>query len=197
EQEDSEAERSAAVARGLSCYLATAQQAVILLDPLHPRPGRPVDGDGAVVPLGDSAEADAWLKAELRNLLAAVAYAVERPEPVARLGVRLAQSLQWFLYPRAHAQDLQSVNELAISAARRLGDLESEAWLLDHLAGAYWLQRAYDDVRECLESALEIWRELGHDEGELRTLCNLADALCELGLHEEAIVVQKRQLALA
>ncbi|MGO4430925.1 tetratricopeptide repeat protein, partial [Streptomyces sp. MCAF7] len=65
------------------------------------------------------------------------------------------------------------------------------------LAGAYWLQRAYDDVRECLESALEIWRELGHDEGELRTLCNLADALCELGLHEEAIVVQKRQLALA
>ncbi|MFD8385316.1 BTAD domain-containing putative transcriptional regulator [Streptomyces sp. NPDC059679] len=197
EQEDSETERSTAVARGLSCYLATAQQAVTLLDPLRPGPGRPVDGDGTVVPLGDSAEADAWLKAELRNLLAAVAYAVERPEPVARLGVRLAQSLQWFLYPRAHAQDLQSVNELAISAARRLGDLESEAWLLDHLAGAYWLQRAYDDVRECLESALEIWRELGHHEGELRTLCNLADALCELGLHEEAIVVQKRQLALA
>ncbi|MDW6064921.1 NB-ARC domain-containing protein [Streptomyces sp. FXJ1.4098] len=38
EQEDSEAERSTAVARGLSCYLATAQQAVTLLDPL--RPGR-------------------------------------------------------------------------------------------------------------------------------------------------------------
>ncbi|GAA2348356.1 BTAD domain-containing putative transcriptional regulator [Streptomyces cuspidosporus] len=195
EQEDSEAERSAAVARGLSCYLATAQQAVTLLDPLRPWPRHPVEG--AAVPLSDGAEAEAWLKAELRNLLAAVAYAVDGPEPVARLGVRLAQSLQWFLYPRAHAQDLQTVNELAIQAARRLGDLESEAWGLDHLAGAHWLRRAYGEVRACLEDALEIWRELGHHEGELRSLCNLADALCELGLHEEAIEVQQGQLALA
>ncbi|MEU0805086.1 BTAD domain-containing putative transcriptional regulator [Streptomyces sp. NPDC005970] len=195
EQEDSESERSSAVTRALSCYVATAQQAVALLDPLRPWPRHAVEG--AVVPLRDGREAETWLKAELRNLLAAVTHSADQPEPVARLGMWLAQCLQWFLYPRAHTQDLRTINELAMRTARRLGDPEGEAWALDHLAGACWLEHSYEDMRECLESALEIWRELGHREGELRSLCNLADALCELELHEEAIEVQERHLALA
>ncbi|MFE1929104.1 BTAD domain-containing putative transcriptional regulator [Streptomyces sp. NPDC059474] len=197
EQEESEAERSAALERALSCYAATTQQAVILLDPLRPWPRHP--GEGPAVPLTGQDEAESWLKAELPNLLAAVAHAAEpaQPEAIARLGLRLARALQWFLFPRAHAQDLESVNELAIETARRLGDPASEAWALDGLSAAYWLQHSYDEVRTALESALEIWRELGHREGESRSACNLADALCELGLFEEAITVQERQLALA
>ncbi|MET7904490.1 BTAD domain-containing putative transcriptional regulator [Streptomyces sp. NPDC005355] len=197
EREESEADRTAALERALSCYLATTQRAVTLIDPSRPWPRQPVEG--RVVPLQDRGEAEVWLKTELPNLLAAVAHAVDpaRPEPLVRLGVGLTQALQWFLYPRAHAQDLQTVNELAIRAARRLGDPESEAWALDGLAGAYWLQHSYDDVRSALRSALEIWRALGHREGEQRSLCNLADALSELGLYDEAIAVQERQLALA
>ncbi|MCC4314116.1 BTAD domain-containing putative transcriptional regulator [Streptomyces malaysiensis] len=197
EQEEPEAERSAALERALTRYAATAQRAVTLLDPLRPWPRHPVEGPA--VPLDGHDEAERWLKAELPNLLAAVAQAAEpaRPEAIARLGLRLARALQWFLFPRAHAQDLSTVNELAIETARRLGDRESEAWALDGLSAAYWLLHSYDEVREALESALEIWRELGHREGELRSACNLADALCELGLFEEAITAQERQLALA
>ncbi|WNF00595.1 BTAD domain-containing putative transcriptional regulator [Streptomyces luomodiensis] len=197
EQEESEAERTAALERALSCYAATAQQAVTLLDPLRPWPRHPVAGPA--VPLTGHDEAEGWLRSELPNLLAAVAHAAEpaQPEAIARLGLALARALQWFLFPRAHAQDLQTVNELAIEIARRLDDLESEAWALDGLSAAYWLQHSYDEVRVCLESALELWRALGHVAGELRSLCNLADALCELSLFEEAITVQERQLALA
>ncbi len=197
EQEEPAAERSAALERVLSCYAATAQQAVTLLDPLRPWPRQPVEAPA--IPLTGHDEAESWLRTELPNLLAAVAHAAEpaQPEAIARLGLRLTRALQWFLFPRAHAQDLQTVNELAIETARRLGDPESEAWALDGLSAAYWLQHSYDDVRACLEAALEIWSGLGHREGESRSLINLADALCELGLFEEAITVQERQLALA
>ncbi|MET8010255.1 BTAD domain-containing putative transcriptional regulator [Streptomyces sp. NPDC005271] len=197
EREESEADRTAALERALSCYVATTQNAVTLLDPIRPWPRQPVEG--RVVPLRNRAEAEAWLKTELPNLLAAVAHAVDpaQPEPLVRLGMGLTRALQWFLYPRAHAQDLQTVNELAIRAARRLGDPENEAWALDGLAGAYWLQHSYDDVRSALRSAVEIWRSLGHREGEQHSLRNLADALAELGVYDEAIAVQERQLALA
>ncbi|WP_063734693.1 AfsR/SARP family transcriptional regulator [Streptomyces sp. RTd22] len=195
EQEEPEAAPEAALERAMSAYVATTQRAVTLLDPQRPWPRHPVEG--AEAPLRDRAEAEAWLKAEAGNLLAAVAHAVTQSDALARLGIRLAQALQWFLYPRAHAQDLQTVNELAIGAARRLGDLESQAWALDHLAGAHWLQHSYEEMRATLESALEIWRAIGHQRGEQRSLCNLADALSELGLFEEAIGVQRRQLALA
>jgi len=196
EQEEPEAEPAAALERAMSAYVATTQRAVSLLDPHRPWPRHPVEGT-VVVPLRDRAEAEAWLKAEAGNLLAAVAHAVTQSDALARLGIRLAQALQWFLYPRAHAQDLQTVNELAVGAARRLGDLESQAWALDHLSGAYWLQHSYQEMRATLGSALEIWRAIGHQRGEQRSLCNLADALSELGLFEEAIGVQRRQLALA
>lgn len=196
EQEEPEAEPAAALERTMSAYVATTQRAVALLDPRRPWPRHPVEGT-VVVPLRDATEAEAWLKAEAGNLVAAVAHAVTQSDALARLGIRLAQALQWYLYPRAHAQDLQTVNELAIGAARRLGDLESQAWALDHLSGAHWLQHSYEEMRDTLESALKIWRAIGHPRGEQRSLCNLADALSELGLFEEAIAVQRRQLALA
>ncbi|MFI0816565.1 AfsR/SARP family transcriptional regulator [Streptomyces sp. NPDC021098] len=195
EREEPEGESAAALERTMACYVATAQRAVTLLDPRRPWPRHPVEG--TVVPLGDRTEAEAWLKTEAGNLVAAVAHSVTQSDGLARLGIRLAQALQWFLYPRAHAQDLQTINELAIGAARRLGDLESQAWALDHLAGAHWLQHSYEEMRAALERALEIWRAIGHQRGEQRSLCNLADALSELGLFEEAIGVQRRQLALA
>lgn len=179
-------------------YLVTAQEAVILLDPSRPVPMRSVvEGVNRSLPFKSRKEADAWLEAEHANLVATVTHAVTQTDSVARYAVWLTQPLQWFLYPRARTQDLQTINELALGAARRLGDPESEALALNNLSAAHWLHRRYDEMRACLESALAVWRGLGDHRGEQRSLCNLADALTELELYEEAISVQERQLSAA
>ncbi|WP_394298792.1 tetratricopeptide repeat protein [Allosalinactinospora lopnorensis] len=189
------AECSAALERVLRCYLDTTLRALPLLNPdIHP-PGDTAPGGS--IPLTTHREAEAWLETERANLVAAVTGAAawaECPAP-ARLSVRLARALQWFLYPRAHIQDLRAVNGAALSTARRLGDRTGEAWALDHLSAVHWLRREYGEMRACLDSALAIWRATGDREGEQRSLCNLADALTEQGHYEESVRTQKGQLA--
>ncbi|MEU8800567.1 BTAD domain-containing putative transcriptional regulator [Spirillospora sp. NPDC048819] len=195
EQEESEADRSAALERVLSGYLSTARRAVAILDPKRPWPDLPVNTDP--LPLRNAAEAKSWLRTEHPNLIATVSHALTGSGTAARHGILLAQTLQWLLFPRGHAQELLAIDELAVQAARRLGDPHSEALALDHLAGAYWLHQRYDDMRAALETAIAVWRRLGDRQGEQRSLCNLADALTELGHYDDAIAVQKRQLAIA
>ncbi|MFS4093537.1 BTAD domain-containing putative transcriptional regulator [Streptomyces sp. AF1A] len=195
-------ERERALERVLRFYLATAERAVDSLD-VPPRPPRPAAQDpgphGSVptAPIHDRREAEAWLDQERANLMAAVTHAATRSESTARLAVRLARPLHWYLYPHARARELRTLADVVIATGRRLGDLAYEAWGLDHLSAVYWLHRQYDDMHQCLESALTLWRAVGDRDGELRTLANIAQALAERELYEESLAVQDRHLALA
>ncbi|MFE2509256.1 BTAD domain-containing putative transcriptional regulator [Streptomyces naganishii] len=196
------AEREQALLRVLRFYLATAERAVSFLD-VPPqsawRPGEPSPAGGTppAAPLADREQAEAWLEAERANLMAAVTHAAARSDAAARLAVRLARPLHWYLYPHARARELRTLADVVIATARRLGDRDSEAWGLDHLSAVHWLHRDYDRMRQSLEAALAIRRETGDRDGERRALGNLADALAELELYEESVAVQRRHLALA
>lgn len=204
--EEPATEREQALERVLRFYLAIVHKAVTFLD-VPPRPvlggdERPHTGGTVTpalpaVPITSSREAEAWLDTERANLMAAITHAATQSDATARLALRMARLLQWYLYPHARARELWMLGDLAVRTARRLGDRESEAWGLDHLSAVYWLHGQYDETRQCLEAALAIWRETGDRRGELRSLGNLADALVELEIYEETLPVQRRQLDLA
>jgi tetratricopeptide (TPR) repeat protein len=194
-------EREQALIRVLRFYLATAERAVAFLDvprqPAHRPAEEPPAGALPTTPIRDRRQAEAWLDAERANLMAAIIHAATQSDSTARLAVRLARPLHWYLYPHLRARELRILADVVVGTARRLGDRESEAWGLDHLSAVHWLHRQYDGTRRCLESALALWRETGDRDGERRTLSNLADVLAELELYEESVAVQSRHLALA
>lgn len=201
-------EHERALDRVLRFYLAATRQAVAYLGtPPHPahRAGGDAFADAAAspaspavpaVPMRNRDEAQAWLDAERANLLAIVTHAATSSDAMARRAVRLTQPLQWYLYPQARVREMQILGETAVRTARRLGDRAGEASGLDSLSAVYWLHGRYDWVRQCLDSALAIWREIGDGDGERRSLCNLADALAEQELYDDAVTVQLRQLVL-
>ncbi|MGW1544258.1 BTAD domain-containing putative transcriptional regulator [Streptomyces sp. NPDC002309] len=204
--EEPEAEREQALERVLRFYLATAQQAVAFLEvpPYVARRAHDLSSAGTATTPGlpaarikDLGEAETWLVTERANLMAIVTHAHTQSDSTARLAVRLTEVLQWYLYPYGRARELWTLGELAVHTARRLGDRESEAWGLHNLSAVYWLHRRFDGMRQCLESALAIWREIGDLEGERRSLYNLADALAEMELYEESVALQSRHLDLA
>lgn len=200
--EEPAGERERALERVLCFYLATAERALAFFD-VPPQPTHFLAQDAsacravAATPIGDRAAGEAWLDAERANLMAAVTHAATQSDTAARLAMRLARPLHWYLYPHARARELRTLADVVITTARRLGDLECEAWGMDHLSSVYWLHRQYDEMRQCLDSALALWRAIDDRDGERRTLANLADALGEQELYEESASVQHRQLALA
>ncbi|MFE1441881.1 BTAD domain-containing putative transcriptional regulator [Streptomyces sp. NPDC058739] len=204
--EEPVAHRDQALERVLRFYLTTARLAVTHLEvPAHvargtDRPqarGTAALGAPTTVRIEDRAQAEAWLEAERANLIAAVLHAFTRSDTTARLALRLTGLLQWYLYPRARARELWTLDEAAVRTARRLGDRAAEAWALHNLSAVYWLHRGFDGMRQCLEAALEIWRQIGHGSGERRSLYYLADALAELELYDESMTVQSTHLELA
>ncbi|MEV8593428.1 BTAD domain-containing putative transcriptional regulator [Streptomyces sp. NPDC052012] len=204
--EEPEAARERALERVLRFYLATTGQAVAHLEvpPYFARRAqeRAPTGTGPTpalpaVPIKDRGHAVAWLDTERANLIATVTRAATTSDALARLGVRLAGLLQWYLYPQARARELWTLGELAVRTARSLRDRTSEAWTLHNLAAVYWLHRRFEGVRQCMEAALTIWREIGDRTGERRSLYYLADALADLELYEEAMSLQTSHLDLA
>jgi DNA-binding SARP family transcriptional activator len=200
--EEPATEREQALERVLRFYLATAERAVAFLD-VPPQPQHRAAQDptphGAVpaTPIRDRREAESWFDLERANLMAAVTHAATQSDSTARLAMRLARPLHWYLYPHARVRELRTLADTVIATARRLNDLECEARGLDHRSAVYWLHRRYDDMHQCLQSALALWRALRDRDGELRTLANLAHALAERELYEESVAVQDRHLALA
>ena len=200
--EEPATERERALERVLRFYLATAERAMTFLDvPPQATPPPAQESDThrslAMAPIRDRREAEAWLDAEGANLMAAVTHGATQSDSTARLALRLARPLHWYLYPHARARELRTLADVVITTARRLGDPECEAWGLDHLSAVHWLHRQYDEMYQCLDAALALWREIGVRDGERRTLANLADALGEQKLYEKSVVAQCRQLALA
>ncbi|MFZ3573364.1 AfsR/SARP family transcriptional regulator [Streptomyces sp. BH097] len=193
--EEPEAERTGALERVLRFYAATTGCAVAHLE-VPPGLARRA-GDPTPVRIDDLGQAEAWLDSERANLIATITHAATVSDDAARHAVRLIGLLHWYLYPYARARELRSLGELGIRTARRLGDRRSEAQGLHNLAAVYWLHGRLDHMRQCLDAALAIWRDIADAKGERRTLYCLADALTETEKYEESLTVQRSHLALA
>lgn len=181
--------------RMLDHYLHTADGAARLLDP-HRDPitdSAPEPGAAPVV-LACYEEALAWFRAEKAVLLAAVGQAVRTGAD--RRAWQLAWTLLDFLDVHAYWHDLAAVQDLAMTAARRLHDRRG-------LAHAHWgLARARaklgdnEDARRHFERALARFEQTGDRTGQAHTRLNLAWVLDRQGRYAEALPQARQALAL-
>jgi len=166
-----------ATIRLLNFYLYAAQAADRLFERGLPSAGPPAGGavkPAAMPALGTSADAQAWLTLELRNLIAAADHAADARLPRVTIGMSAALSD----YLRAHgpwawALRLHTSAHLAAVAA---GDLRGQASALRSLGGVYSRTGGIPASLARLGEALVIYRKLNDWRGAGRALIELGIA---------------------
>lgn len=191
---EEQSEQHAALERGLSWYLAAAEQAGELLEPTGLHRSDPVrDAHGQALP--DRQAALAWLETERANLVAAAKQAAgQAPAPVASVAWGLGNSLVRFFYLRKHWPDWQAVCEAAVQAARRVGNRAAEARPHNMLGTICLEQGRFEEAITWLRQSLEIWREVGDRRQEACTLNNLGIAYWKQGRAQKAIACLEQSL---
>jgi DNA-binding SARP family transcriptional activator/Tfp pilus assembly protein PilF len=185
---DPEPQRKASAHRVLDHYLHTAMAASHRFSPFRsplqlagPQPGvLPAD-------VVDKEQAMAWFDAEVRVLLALIAYADANGFDT------YAWQIPWTLGPffnrRGRWQDYIATQETALAAARRLGDTLALAHA-HHLLGHVQSQvGAYDAADPNFRKALDLFRELGDRGNEAVVLNGLAGMLEKQERYPEALAV--------
>jgi len=183
--EDSEEERLAALTRMFDYYLYTAATAMDTVFPaeLHRRPRIPPPATAAP-PLASTAEARAWLDAELANLAAVAAYTADRGWP--RHTIALSATLPRYLAGGGHFTEAVVIHTRAIGAARAIGDRAAEAAALSALSQ---IDLHYGDSQQAtskLQQAYALFCEAGDLAGQARALQNLATVESQQGRYQQA-----------
>ncbi|MGV9763253.1 tetratricopeptide repeat protein [Micromonospora tulbaghiae] len=112
-----------------------------------------------------------WLERERTTLTALVAYATETGSD--EFSWRLARSLWRFFYIRTYFDDMLSTHRCGLRSAQRLGDQEATAQMQNYLASAYVRTGDYPAATKLVESAVEIYEELGDTRNAARFRANL------------------------
>ena len=193
DEEDSRADRQAAVRRLLDWYLYRADAAAMVLYPHRLR--LPVEVESAVrTDLVDAAGALAWLDDERANLAAAVAHAARHgPHPVAWL---LADTLRGYFWLRMHTVDWSGVCHDALAAAEADGDLQAQAATLVSIGDLHYRQDRHRPAIEVLRRALALAERTGWLEGQAAALGYLGSVHRDSGRMREAAHWHGRALAL-
>jgi tetratricopeptide (TPR) repeat protein len=98
---------------------------------------------------------------------------------------------------RQHPRDQVRWRELALAAARKLGDRRAEGVHLRNLGNSYADLGEHRRAIELFEQGLAIARETGDRRGEGRALGNLGIAYADLGEPRRAIELYEQDLAIA
>ena len=193
QQADSQADRDAAEGRLVDHYVGLAGFLNSCVDP-RLRPAAAQAQEQAGVPLPSMRGALAVFQAERPGLLAALGLAARQgwDEQVRRLSDSTGESLSVLRY----LDDLLTVGEAALAAARHAGDTHAEGRALNNLGGAYQGLRRFEKAITSYQRALAICRETGDPHGEGQTLNNLGEAYRELRRFEEAITSYQQSLAI-
>ena len=158
------------------------------------RPAAAQAAEQAGAPLPSMREALALFAAERPSLMAAVGLAALRgwDRQVGRLAMSMADSLRVLHY----LDDLITVLEAALAAARRAGDPPIEAAALHNLGAACLELGRFEEAIGCYQQALAIKRKTGDRNRKDLTLNSLGIAYRELGRFEEAIGCYQQALAM-
>jgi tetratricopeptide (TPR) repeat protein len=141
----------------------------------------------------DSSEPRGWIETERANLLAVAAVAAtEWPS----LTVGFAITLTRYLDARAYYTEAQTLAELALDAARAMGDQSSEAVVLNELGSVHNRVHQYAEAQALHEKALQLHRELGDRSGEGLALYGLGIVAWRTGRYADALADVQRALDL-
>ncbi|MEU3567814.1 tetratricopeptide repeat protein [Kitasatospora sp. NPDC036755] len=169
QQQESPAQRQAALRRVLDWYLHTADAAQQWLRPAEDRlPLDPASDGLRPAAFADYNSAVDWSERERANLLQAVHAASVAGED--RRTWQLAAVLWNAQAPSAPGTDWPAAGRLGLAAAERLADDTARALLLTDLGMAHTRVNSLDESLECHRNALALWRELGDRPNEAHSL---------------------------
>jgi DNA-binding SARP family transcriptional activator len=193
--EDSDADRRAALHRALDHYLHTAHAAAVLINNARGTIDLPPVQPGAVPEALDTLQqARAWFEAEHHVLLAAAALAAENGFDVH------AWQLPWALADHLEFhrmwQDMADIQDAALTAAERLGDIAAQASVHRSLGRARFSLGSWDDAHTHLSQALELYQELGDLVGQARVHLSIGRAMEHMDRVDEALGHARQALAL-
>jgi DNA-binding SARP family transcriptional activator len=187
-------DRETAIGRLLGWYLRTADAAATAVSP-H-RYNVPLDGAEQGQPALRFASVDEalrWYDSERVNVVAATRQA--SVSGLHEIAWRLPAPLFSLVNRRGNWADCIATHDIALASARRTGNRQGEAWVLNNLGEALVATYSTEGI-SYLEQALAVRREIGDRKGEAQAANNLADAYQRLGRTAEAPDVLRRALDL-
>jgi DNA-binding SARP family transcriptional activator/Tfp pilus assembly protein PilF len=188
-------DRDAALGRLLGWYTRTADAAAAAVSSSY-RYTMPLDAPDPDVPsltFPDAETALAWYDSERVNVVAATRQAATSGwDDVAW---RLPAPLFLVFNSRGNWADCIATHRVALDSARRAGNRQGEAWILNNLGNALGATGDPEGISH-LESSLAIRRDIGDRRGEAQAANNLADAYQRLGRTTDALELYRRALSL-
>jgi tetratricopeptide (TPR) repeat protein/DNA-binding XRE family transcriptional regulator len=162
---DQAEERRAATTRLLDHYLHTAYRCVSAVRRVFRPPDLtpPVPGAVPESPAGYE-QALSWLDAERLVLLAVIALADS--SGFDRHVAQLPRVMGSYFVRRGRYRESAVTQNLAVAAARRLGDLAAEASSSRLLGNAYIRLGDYDQALDCQTRSLTLYRRVGDRQGQ-------------------------------
>jgi tetratricopeptide (TPR) repeat protein len=145
--------------------------------------------------LDDPDAALAWLHAEWRNLVAGIHLADRHG--LHRHTWQLTRAVWWYLWQQTHSDVSLEVHQRALVAAIALGDTGATAVVRNYLASALWRVGRLVEARDQLELAVECWRRLGDEHGEMFALANISAVERCLGRYDRALTTVRQGAAIA
>lgn len=171
-QEETIDNRRAALRRVVTWYLHGADALQAATSPLSPRVQLdPLPTGVPVVRFADAAEANLWYIAERVNLVAVARAAAE--EGMDDLAWRLGATLHHSYRNLNPFDDWFTTTSIGLAAARRIGEKNAEAELLESLATVCVQTHRFAESVEHFRSSLAIRRELNDRQGEAVALNGL------------------------
>jgi DNA-binding SARP family transcriptional activator/tetratricopeptide (TPR) repeat protein len=121
---------------------------------------------------GGRDEAQAWLRSEYVNLIAAIRFAAESGDT--ELAARLPLALMSFFEFDSRFDDGIAMYRIGLRAAACSGDVRAEAVLCNNIGILHSVRREYDDGERWFQRALPLWHAISDEHGEGQALINLA-----------------------
>jgi DNA-binding SARP family transcriptional activator len=187
-------DRTDAITRLLQWYMRTADNTRVVVSPRRYHiPLDPAPADPPALIFKGTDDALAWYDSERTNIPAATRQA--SAYNLHDIAWRLPAPLFLVFHARGNWVDCIATHQIALDSARKAGNRQGEAWVLNNLGYALGLTGDADGI-VYLEQALAIRREIGDRPGEAQTANNLADLYAMVGRHEEGLEMLHRALDL-
>ncbi|MFC6089190.1 AfsR/SARP family transcriptional regulator [Saccharothrix lopnurensis] len=196
QEHETAAERRAAVRRLLDFHLHSAHRAGALMSRHHAAvPLTTPDEAVHPVVLADRDGASAWCEVEHRNLVEAVGLARRHGFP--EHGWRLPNAMWPWLNLRQDSAEWTHLSEIALEAARAVGDEYAEALSLHTLGCLAKNRTEYDSALRLFEDALRLRERVGDVRGTASTVAQVAGVYSRTGRFEEACRLHVRAIELS